>query len=104
MQIAKQVYGIHTADNAMIFFKNGTPAYITKRFDIREDCTKWAKEDFATLAGKTKNNGGPNYKYDYSYEELGSLIKKYTSAWTIEIEKYFSIVVFNLGVSDELCQ
>ena len=30
MQIAKQVYGLQTAENAIIFFKNGTPAYITK--------------------------------------------------------------------------
>ena len=34
MQIAKQVYGINTAENAMIFFRNGAPAYITKRFDV----------------------------------------------------------------------
>ncbi|MCB0376653.1 MAG: HipA domain-containing protein, partial [Sinomicrobium sp.] len=29
MQIARQVYGITTAENAMIFFKNGQPAYLT---------------------------------------------------------------------------
>src|SRR5690606_14231711 len=29
MQIAHQVYGIETAENALIFFKDGTPAYIT---------------------------------------------------------------------------
>ena len=32
MQIARQVYGIQTAENALIFFEDGTPAYITKRF------------------------------------------------------------------------
>jgi len=37
MQIAKQVYGIETAENALIFFKDGTPAYLTKRFDLKED-------------------------------------------------------------------
>ena len=100
MQIAKQVYGINTAENALIFFKNGTPAYITKRFDVSEDGSIWAKEDFATLSGKSKNNDTPDFKYDYSYEELGSLIKKYTSAWTIEIEKYFTIVVFNFLFSN----
>jgi hypothetical protein len=34
-------------------------AYITKRFDVKPDGTKWGKEDFATLAGKTKDNAGP---------------------------------------------
>lgn len=95
MQIAKQVYGLNTAENAMIFFKNGSPAYITKRFDAKADGTKWGKEDFATLAGKTSDNGGPNFKYEFSYEEAGLLIQKYVSAWRIEIEKYFSLVLFN---------
>ena len=95
MQIAKQVYGINTAPNAMIFFEDGSPAYITKRFDGRKEGGKLSKEDFATLAGKTKDNSGPNFKYDYSYEKLGLLIQKYVPAWKVEIEKYFSLVVFN---------
>ena len=37
MQIARQIYEIETAENALIFFKNGTPAYITKRFDVAQD-------------------------------------------------------------------
>jgi len=100
MQIAKQVYGLNTAKNALIFFKNGSPAYITKRFDIKEDGSNWGKEDFASLAWKTKDNAGPNFKYDYSYEEAGLLIQKYVSAWRVEIEKYFSLVVFNFLFSN----
>lgn len=107
MQIAKQVYGIHTAENAMIFFKDGTPAYITKRFDVKEgkqisgnQQEKWGKEDFATLAGKTRDNAGPNFKYEYSYEELGYLIQQNVPAWRVEIEKYFSLVVFNFLFSN----
>lgn len=114
MQIAKQVYGINTAENAMIFFRNGSPAYITKRFDVKDDGSlpaarqpegkgyagKWGKEDFATLAGKTKDNAGPNFKYDYSYEEAGLLIQKYVAAWRVEIERFFSLVVFNFLFSN----
>jgi serine/threonine-protein kinase HipA len=95
MQIARQVYGINTAENALIFFKDGTPAYITKRFDVKPDGKKWGKEDFASLAGKTKDNAGADFKYTYSYEEIGLLIQKYVFAWRVEIEKYFSLVVFN---------
>lgn len=100
MQIARQVYGLNTAENAMIFFRNGTPAYITRRFDVKESGSKWGNEDFATLAGKTKDNAGANYKYEYSYEEAGQLIQKYVPAWRIEIEKFFSIVVFNFLLSN----
>jgi serine/threonine-protein kinase HipA len=95
MQIARQVYGIPTAENALIFFEDGTPAYITKRFDVKPGGGKWGKEDFATLAGKTKDNAGPDFKYTYSYEELGLLMQQYVRAWRVEIEKYFSLVVFN---------
>jgi serine/threonine-protein kinase HipA len=100
MQIASQVYGLKTAANALIFFKDGTPAYITKRFDVKPDGNKWGKEDFATLAGKTKDNAGGNFKYNYSYEELGYLIQKYVPAWRIEIERYFSLVLFNYLLSN----
>jgi serine/threonine-protein kinase HipA len=100
MQIAKQVYGLNTAENAMIFFKNGSPAYITKRFDVKVDGTKWGKEDFATLAGKTNDNAGSNFKYEFSYEKAGLLIQKFVSAWRIEIEKYFSLVLFNFLFSN----
>ena len=53
MQIARQVYGQNTAENALIFFKNGSPAYITKRFDVDIEGSKLAQEDFASLAGRT---------------------------------------------------
>lgn len=95
MQIALQVYGINTAANALIFFRDGEPAYITKRFDVREDRTKWNKEDFASLAGKTIENAGADFKYDYDYVRIGELIRQFIPAWRVEIEKYFSQVVFN---------
>lgn len=95
MQIARQVFGINTAHNALIFFKNGAPAYLTKRFDITNDGRKLGMEDFASLAGKTSENAGADFKYEYSYEEIAELIKKFVSAYPIEVEKYFSLVLFN---------
>ena len=70
MQIARQVFGIETAENCLVFFKNGDPAYITKRFDVQEDGTKWAIEDFASLAGRTPQTHGTDFKYSGSYLEL----------------------------------
>lgn len=100
MQIANQVYGINTAENALIFFKSGEPAYITKRFDVKEvkEKLKWGQEDFASLAGKTTLRS--NEKYEYSYEEIGMLIQKYVPAWRVEIEKYFALVVLNFLFSN----
>lgn len=95
MQIAAQIYGIKTAENGMIFFKNGSPAYIIRRFDVKPGGSKWGKEDFATLAGRTKDNAGADFKYTYSYEEAAALIRQFVPAWRIEIEKYFALVVFN---------
>jgi serine/threonine-protein kinase HipA len=106
MQIAKQVYGLNTAENALIFFKDGSPAYITKRFDVKESGkkhefdSKWGKEDFATLTGKTKDSAGINFKYEYSYEEMGLIIQEFVPAWRIEIEKFFSLVLFNFLFSN----
>ncbi|MGB5988516.1 MAG: HipA domain-containing protein, partial [Marinifilaceae bacterium] len=75
MQIARQVYGIDTAENALIFFSNGEAAYITKRFDINEQGQKLAKEDFSSLAGRTPQVHGENYKYHGNYLEMFELIK-----------------------------
>ena len=70
MQIASQVFGIEIADNALIFFKDGAPAYITKRFDVLPNGLKLAQEDFASLAQRTPQTHGENYKYDGNYYQL----------------------------------
>ena len=95
MQIARQVYGIETADNALIFFKNGSPAYITKRFDVKQDGSKWAQEDFASLAGRTPQTHGEHYKYQGNYLELFQLIQMHLPAYKIEALKLFKVLIFN---------
>ncbi len=95
MQIARQVFGIETAENALIFFKSGQPAYITKRFDIKEDGSKWASEDFASLAGRTPQTHGEHYKYIGNYSELFDIMKKFLPAYKLEAPKLFKLIVFN---------
>jgi len=95
MQIARQVYGIETAENALIFFKNGATAYITKRFDVREDGSKWAQDDFASLAGRTPQTHGEHYKYLGNYLELFQLMKQHLPAYKLEAPKLFKLLVFN---------
>ncbi|MBC8315779.1 MAG: HipA domain-containing protein [Bacteroidetes bacterium] len=95
MQIARQVFGISTAENGLIFFKDGSPAFLTKRFDISSDGTKLRQEDFAALADRSALKDGPDFKYEYSYEELADLLKRFVPAYTVEIEKYFRLILFN---------
>ncbi len=95
MQIAEQVFDILTAPNAMIFFNDYLPAYITKRFDIKEDGTRRRKEDFASLAQKTEENAGKNFKYDYSYLGVAELIKKYVPAYIPQLERFYTLILFN---------
>lgn len=95
MQIAKQVFNISVAENALIYFRDGSPAYITRRFDVRPDGTKWLQEDFAQLIGKTRQRDGENYKYDGSYEEIGHFIQSKVSAPIPALESFFKQVLFN---------
>lgn len=102
MQIASQVYHIETAPNALCFFRDGEAAYITRRFDVAPDGTKYQQEDFASLAGLTKANGGSDYKYNnLSYEECAELIHRYTTAASVEVLKFFRIVVFNYMILND---
>ncbi len=96
MQLAWQVYHIETAPNAICFFHDGETAYITRRFDVAPDGSKYQQEDLASLAGLTKAHGGSDYKYsNLSYEECAEIIGKFTSAPAVEVLKFFRIVVFN---------
>lgn len=95
MQIARQVYDIETAENAIIFFTDGTPAYITKRFDVNADGTKLAQDDFASLAGRTPQTHGEHYKYSGNYLELFQLMKKYLPAYKSEAPKLLKLLLFN---------
>lgn len=95
MQIASQVYKINTAANALAFFSDGNPVYVTKRFDYKADGSKIKQDDFASIAGKTERNSGRDFKYSGSYEDVARLLKQSVSAWQVEMEKFFILIVFN---------
>lgn len=100
MQIARQVFKIETAENAMIFFKDGSPAYLTRRFDFKDKETKWAQEDFAGLAGLTPASHGENYKYRGNYFHLFELLQKYVPAYKVEAPKLFRLILFNYLIAN----
>ena len=95
MQIAQQVFGIETAQNALIFFGNDDPTYITKRFDVLPGGLKLAQEDFASLAGKSPQTHGTDYKYLGSYWDLFELMRENLPSYKVESLKLFKLLVFN---------
>ena len=99
MQLASQVYKIETAKNGLIAFSDGELAYLTKRFD-RVRGKKIKQEDFCSLAQRTELTHGRNYKYDYSYEEMGALIKQYLPTYRVEMLKFFKLILFNYLVGN----
>ena len=95
MQIASQVYKIKTAENALAFFANGEPVYITKRFDYAKNGLKIRQDDFASIAGRTERNSGKDFKYLGSYEDIAMLLRQNVAAWQVEMTKFFTLVLFN---------
>lgn len=95
MQMASQIYGIETAANGLCFFKDGQQAYITRRFDVHPQ-GKYQQEDFASLMGLTKADGGSDYKYNNgSYEECAELIKRYVKSAAVDLLRFFRVILFN---------
>lgn len=96
MQIAAQVYGIPTAENAICFTQNEEQVYVTKRYDVKQDGSRIQQEDLASLAGITKDTHGENFKYDaLDYVGIADIIKKFIPAWPVELLRYFDLMLFN---------
>jgi serine/threonine-protein kinase HipA len=95
MQIARQVFKIRAADNALVEFEDGERAYLVRRFDVMSDGTKSLQEDFAQLGERSSESHGTNYKYDFSYEEIGELIRKHVATYRVDLERFFTLVAFN---------
>jgi serine/threonine-protein kinase HipA len=100
MQIAEQAFRIKTAYNAIIYFKDGTPAYITRRFDVKEDGSKYLQEDMAQLSGRSRVTDGENFKYNGTIEEIGKLVRRYVAAAEPALENLFKLVLFNYLLSN----
>jgi len=96
MQIARQVFKIPTAECALLFLADGqTPCYLTRRFDVLPDGSRQLQEDFAQVAQVSEPSHGKNYKYDFSYEKIAALMKNTVSAYAVEVEIFFRLVIFN---------
>lgn len=85
----------------MIFFADGSPAYITRRFDYKPDGSgKYQVEDFATLLAKTPEKEGDNSKYNASYLDIAKQIKQHVAAAPVVMLEFFRLVVFNYLIAN----
>lgn len=95
MRLAATV-GINVPLHGLIYSKDGTLTYFIKRFDRKGQKDKIAVEDFAQLAGKSRDT-----KYNYSMEKLVNLVDEYCTFPAVEKVKLFKLVLFNFLVGNE---
>jgi serine/threonine-protein kinase HipA len=90
------VIGIEIPLHGMVYSKEGALTYFIKRFDRYGKSNKRTVEDFAQLAGKSRDT-----KYDYSMEQIVSLIDKYCTFPVLEKIKLFRLTLFNYITGNE---
>jgi serine/threonine-protein kinase HipA len=86
-----QLAGLETSPNGLIALKDGSLAFIVRRFDRLPDGHKLRQEDFCQLAELS-----PAEKYEGGSAELCvRLLRKYASEPPIEILKLYRLLVFS---------
>lgn len=95
MRLAGEI-GLEIPLHGLIWSKDNTLTYFIKRFDRKGQNEKVPVEDFAQLAGLTRDT-----KYDYSMEKVVSVIDKYITFPSIEKLTLFKLVIFNYLVGNE---
>jgi serine/threonine-protein kinase HipA len=95
MRMAKAA-GINVPLHGMIWCKDITLTYFIKRFDRAGHKDKIPVEDFAQLAGLSRET-----KYNYTMEKLILLIDEFCTFPVIEKAKLFRLVLFNFLTGNE---
>ena len=95
MRLASAI-GIEVPLHGMVYSKDHSLTYFIKRFDRKGQKDKIPVEDFAQLAGMSRDT-----KYNYSMEKLVKLIDDFCTFPVIEKAKLFKRVIFNYLVGNE---
>ena len=95
MRLASEV-GLEIPQHGLIWSKDNTLTYFIKRFDRKGHSDKVPVEDFAQLAGLSRDT-----KYEYSMEKVVKLIDTYCTFPAIEKIKLFKLTVFNYLIGNE---
>ena len=81
---------IQVVPHALIRFSDGELTYITRRIDRDDDGRKYLMEDACQLSERLSAD-----KYKSSYENVGKLIRRYSSMAQLDLVNYWELVVFS---------
>ena len=95
MRLAASV-GLDVPIHGMVWAKDNTLTYFIKRFDRKGQKDKIPVEDFAQLAGLSRDT-----KYNYSMESLVKLVNAHCTFPAVEKIKLFKLVVFSFITGNE---
>jgi serine/threonine-protein kinase HipA len=95
MKLAGEI-GLDIPLHGLIWSKDNTLTYFIKRFDRKGQNDKVAVEDFAQLAGLSRDT-----KYEYSMERIVMLVDAYCTFPAIEKIKLFKLFIFNYLIGNE---
>ena len=95
MRLASEI-GLEIPQHGLIWSKDKSLTYFIKRFDRKGHNDKIPVEDFAQLAGLTRDT-----KYESSMEKVVKLIDSYCTFPAIEKIKLFKLTIFNYLIGNE---
>ena len=81
---------IAVVPHSLIRFADGELCYITRRIDREADGRKIAMEDMCQLSERLTE-----YKYKGSYEQVATLIKKYSAMPQLDLVNFWEVVIFS---------
>ena len=88
--------GIEVPLHGLLYSADGSKTYFIKRFDRFSRKGKLAVEDFAQLAGETRDT-----KYNYTMERLVPMIEKHCTFPVVEKQKLLMRTLFNFMIGNE---
>jgi len=94
MRLASLV-GIDIPPCGLVWLKDGSPAFLIKRFDRLDDGRKLPAEDFCQLSESPLRD-----KYRGSAEQCARILKKHSSEPLIEVRKLFKLLLFSWWVAN----
>lgn len=95
MRLAREI-GLDVPLHGLIWSKDHSLTYFIKRFDRRGQNDKVPIEDFAQLAGMSRET-----KYDYSMEKVATVIDDFCTFPSIEKLTLFKLTIFNYLIGNE---
>lgn len=90
------IAGIEIPLHGLVYSIEGRFTYFIKRFDRYGKKNKRSLEDFAQLAGKSRET-----KYDFSMEKVVAILDEYCTFPVIEKVKLFRLTLFNFLIGNE---